>query len=458
MIDAGLDPAEVSDAHAPHCPMSRPHAAVPDPAGHRRTVGSEAVAAKRFRVAYLVSHPIQYQAPLLRRLSGHPEIDLVVYYMDESGAQRRLDPEFGVAVRWDIPLLDGYAWHLLRNRSPWPDAGHFLRFVHPEIVTVLRRERYDALIVHGYAHATEWLAFLGAWASRTPVLLRGESTLLGRRPLWLALARRFLLRALLRRVRGALAIGTLNREFYRAHGVPEDRIFPVPYAVDNDRFQAEAEQLRATPRAALRDRLGWPRDLPVILYVGKLIPRKRPMDLLEAYLRLLPDCPAVLVFVGEGSERRRVEAAATGRGGAHVRVTGFLNQGKISRCYAAADVLVLPSSHEPWGLVLNEGMCFGLPVIASSVVGAAPDLVRPEENGVVYPVGDVDALARALRRLLEDRDRCTRMGVRSREIVATFSYDVDLWGILEAVRRVALRPPEPPRAGANAIRRTDRLA
>jgi len=120
-----------------------------------------------FRVAYLVSHPIQYQVPLLQRLAAHPEIALQVYYMDDVGARRYLDSEFGVSVQWDLPLLDGYVWRLLRNRSPLPEADHFLRFVHPEIIGMLRRERYDALIVHGYAHATEWLAFLGAWVSRT---------------------------------------------------------------------------------------------------------------------------------------------------------------------------------------------------------------------------------------------------------------------------------------------------
>jgi len=412
--------------------------------GARRIVGAEATAAKRRRVAYLVSHPIQYQAPLLRRLSAHPEIDLVVYYMDDGGARRRLDPEFGVAVQWDVPLLDGYAWRLLRNRSPWPDADHFLRFVHPEIIAVLRRERYDALIVHGYAHATEWLAFAGALASRTPVLLRGESTLLGRRPLWLALARRVVLRALLRRIRAALAIGTLNYAFYRAHGVAEDRIFRVPYAVDNDRFRAEADRLRGR-RDALREELGWPRGVPVILYVGKLIPRKRPMDLLEAYARVVADHPSALVFLGEGSERDRLEAEARRRALGHVLITGFVNQTAIARCYAAADLLVLPSSHEPWGLALNEGMCFGLPVVASSMVGAAPDLVRDGENGFVYPVGDTEALARALAALLGDPDRRRRMGERSREIVQAFSYDADLRGILEALHSIAPRGSAAPR-------------
>lgn len=393
--------------------------------------------APRHRVAYLVSHPIQYQVPLLQRLAAHPEIALHVYFMDDQGARRRRDPEFGVSVQWDLPMLSGYQWTLLRNRSPLAARDSFLRFIHPTIVGALRRGRYDAVIVHGYAHATEWLAFLGAWRSGTPILLRGESTLRPRRGG--AAVKDVVLRALLRRIGGALAIGTLNREFYRAYGVPNDRIFPVPYAVDNARFLADAERWRAS-RTEVRRTLGLAADLPVVLYAGKLIPRKRPLDLVLAYAEVAAAHPAALVFLGEGSERPALEAAIAQRGLSAARITGFVNQSEIGRYYAAADVLVLPSSHEPWGLVLNEAMCFGLPVIASDAVGAAPDLVRPGETGFVYPTADVPALARALRRLLADPDERARMGARSRELVGAFSYDADIRGILEALRQVAGRP------------------
>lgn len=390
-------------------------------------------------MAYLVSHPIQYQVPLLQRLAARPEISLNVYYMSDQGARLSRDPEFGVAFQWDVPLLDGYPWTQLQNRSPWPEADHPFRFVHPSIAGVLRRERYDALIVHGYAHVTEWLAFLGAWRSATPVLLRGESTLLGRRAPWVAAAKRTALGALLRRIDGALAIGTLNREFYRAYGVPDARIFWVPYAVDNARFGAESQRWRSS-RPALRESLGLPADVPVLLYAGKLIERKRPLDLLDAYARLAADHPAAIVFLGEGAERGRLEAAAERYGLSRVVITGFVNQQEISRYYAAADLLALPSSHEPWGLVLNEGMCFGLPLVASDAVGAAPDLVRGGDNGFIYPVGDVAALAAALRRLLADPALRARMGARSREIVAGFSYDADIEGIVTALNHTVRRP------------------
>jgi glycosyltransferase involved in cell wall biosynthesis len=327
---------------------------------------------------------------------------------------------------------------VLRNRSWWPRADHPFRFVHPSIAGALRRGRYDALIVHGYAHLTEWLAFLWAQRSRTPVLLRGESNLLGRRPPWLAAAKRIAMTALLGHVEGVLAIGTLNRDFYRAYGVPEDRIFFVPYAVDNARFCAEANRWQAS-RSPLRAALGLPEDLPVVLFAGKLIPRKRPLDLLEAYARVVADHPAALVFLGEGEERRPLEAAIARHRLSHVAITGFVNQSGMGRYYSAADVLVLPSSHEPWGLVLNEGMCFGLPVIASDAVGAAPDLVRSGENGFVYTVGDTVALGSALRRVLADPAGRSAMGARSREIVGQFSYDADIDGILQALHHVVAR-------------------
>jgi glycosyltransferase involved in cell wall biosynthesis len=90
--------------------------------------------------------------------------------------------------------------------------------------------------------------------------------------------------------------------------------------------------------------------------------------------------------------------------------------------------------------VLNEGMCFGLPLVASDAVGAAPDLVRAGDNGFIYPVGDVAALAAALRRLLADPALRARMGARSREIVAGFSYDADIEGIVAALNHTVRRP------------------
>ncbi len=387
-----------------------------------------------FRVAYLVSHPIQYQVPLLRCLAAHPEVDLTVYYLDDAGAKQYRDPEFGVAIQWDLPLLDGYAWRVLPNRSPIPRADHFLRYLQPSVIGALRHERYDAVIVHGYAHATEWFAFLGAWLSRTPLLLRGESTLLGRRR-WVRVAKRLVLGPALRRMQGMLAIGALNREFYRAYGVPESRIFFVPYAVDNERFMAEADRL-APERPALRRQLGWPDDLAVVLYSGKLIPKKRPMDLVDACARLAENCPVRLVLMGDGPLRGEVEAEARRRGLEHLFVTGFVNQTEVPRYYAAADVLALPSGYEPWGLALNEGMCFSLPVVASDAVGAAPDLVRNGENGFVYPAGDTQALADALSRVLASPERRLQMGARSREIVSAYSYDADVRGILDALHSV----------------------
>jgi len=389
-----------------------------------------------FRVAYLVSHPIQYQAPFLRRLAAHPQIRLQVLFMDDQGARTYRDPEFGVAVQWDIPLLEGYPWRVLRNRSPWRDGAHGLRFVHPDILGILRRERYNALIVHGYTHATEWMAFAAARLTRTPLLLRGESTLLGRPPSWQGALKRRVRAALFRQVQGVLAIGALNHAFYRAHGIPENRIFFTPYAVDNDRFLTEAQRFRGR-KEELRAQLGWPTDRPVILVAGKLIPRKRPRDVLDAYAVLVRDIPSTLAFLGEGSERLRLEAVAAQRGLAGMHITGFVNQSEISRYYAAADVLVQASGFETWGLTVNEGMCFGLPVVASDMVGAAFDLVRPGENGFVYPVGDVQALARALRGVLSDPVGRARMGDRSRDLVAAYSYEADVRGVLEALRAVA---------------------
>lgn len=346
------------------------------------------------RVAFLTSHPIQYQVPLFRALARRPEIDLTVLFCSDQGLREYRDVGFASSVKWDAPLLGGYRHAFLTNVSPLRN-GHrpFLKVINPGILPRLRGERFEVLIVHGWAHATSWLAFAGAYRAGMPLLLRGESTGLREPGGVKGILKRRVLGWLFGRAAGCLAIGTLNRRFYRRHGVADERIFFAPYAVDNDFFRAAADKYRP-----LRDRLRReeriPTDACVFLFCGKLTPVKRPLDLVEAFTALPANLATCLLFVGDGPLRDAVETLAHGRH--DIRVTGFRNQGEVPRYYALADVLVLPSAFEPWGLVVNEALNFGLPIIASDQVGCAVDLVRPRSTGEVVAVGDIQGLARAM--------------------------------------------------------------
>ncbi|MEO0650496.1 MAG: glycosyltransferase family 4 protein [Planctomycetota bacterium] len=394
---------------------------------------------KRWRVAYLVSHPIQYQAPLLRHLTTDSELDVCALFLSDVSIGNFRDPGFDREVEWDVDLLSGYEHRFL----PAHGATDQLSPLRPRtrgIEGLFASGEFDALWVHGYAHQATLRAIAAAKRARIPVLMRGESLLQGRRTSgfgpWL---RERLLPRILRRVDAFLAIGSANRDFYRAYGVTNDRIFDAPYVVDNDRFRAQA--LAARPqREALRAELELDPERPVVLFASKLSDRKRPLDAIEAVTRLgeaHPERAPYLLLVGDGPLRgdvqRAVEAAEARLGRPTFRRLGFINQTELPRYYDLSDVLTLPSTFEPWGLIVNEAMAAGRPVVVSDRVGSGFDLVEPGRTGEVHPAGDARGLQEALWRVLESRETARAYGERAAERIARHDFDAVARGITAAL-------------------------
>ncbi len=379
-----------------------------------------------YRLAFLTSHPIQYQAPLFRALAQRPEIDLTVLFCSDQGARAYYDPGFGASFAWDIPLLEGYRSVFLPNLNRRGGPGRFFGLVNPSIVIELRRGHFDALVVHGWAYLTNWLAFAAASVLGIPLMIRGETNGLREPTGWRRRLKRLLLGALFRRTAACLAIGSLNRRFYCDYGVAADRLFFTPYAVDTAFFHKMAKT--AAPRETLRAERGVSPETTVFLFCGKLIPVKRPLDVVSAFQRLGAHGRAVLMYAGDGPMRMDVERAADTL---DVRILGFRNQTELPHDYMVADVLVLPSEFEPWGLVVNEALAFGLSIIASDQVGAAPDLVKPEAGGQIIPIGDIDALALAMRRCIETPVRHAR--VEAKRLVDTWTIGRSVDGIVDAL-------------------------
>ena len=390
---------------------------------------------RRFRLAILASHVIQYQAPLFRMLARQPEIELSVFFCSDWGAQSYHDRGFGREVKWDVPLLEGYRFEFLPNWSIRPNASRFWGLINPQIILHLRHRKFDAIWVHGWARFTDWIAMLAAFTFKVPVLIRGESNLLPALPPWKSALKRIVLRDLFRRISAFLAIGRYNAEFYRAYGVPKEKIYMVPYAVNNDFFLSQADKL-ANCKGELKQELGIASELPVVLYSGKLIQQKRPADLLKAFEYFSESRRAVLVYVGAGPLESKLKEYVEEK---HLPVVfaGFRNQTELSKWFAIADVFALPSGHEPWGLVVNEAMCFSLPVVASDQVGAAGDLVRGGVNGLVFSTGDTRSLAEHLELLLSDPLLRARFGQKSREIIERWSYRENVNGILTCLEQLA---------------------
>jgi len=390
-----------------------------------------------FRLAILISHPVQYFAPLFRRLAQQPQIDLTVLYCSLSGARRMNDPGFGVSFAWDIPLLEGYRYKVLKNYWRGQLKG-FFSYINPGIVTELRKGNYDAAIIFGWGSLATWTAFGGARLAGIPWMLYGDSIVLyenNKRYLKRQI-KRLVLGALFQRTSAFLTMGDLNRLYYQRYGASPSKFFSMPYPVDNEFFYERAMSARRR-RNELRARHGIPSEVVLLLSVGKLIARKRPVDLLLALKALQPTCPELAIaYAGDGQLRASVEACRSSLGLKNVFMLGFKNQTTLPDIYGMADILVLPSSQENWGLVINEAMASGLPVIASDKTGASADLVNSGENGFVYPCGDIDALAEAVRKLATDPKLLQRMSTRSLEIIKDFGYEKCVEGILKALDSV----------------------
>jgi glycosyltransferase involved in cell wall biosynthesis len=384
------------------------------------------------RLAYFVSHPIQYQAPLLRRIAREPDIDLEVFFSSDHTVRGYVDEGFGVKVAWDVPLLEGYRSSLLpRWRDAGPEPG-FGRPLNHGIFERLERGHFDAVWSHGYSTANSLRVIASAAMLRIPVLLRAESTLHDRERGWPKLvAKECFFRMLRPQVNAVLAIGDANARYWRHYLGDEMPIFRMPYAVDNDFFQRQAAEA-VQGREALRAELGLKPGRPVILFASKLQERKRCADLLAAH-RLLRERRPYLLIVGEGEERQRLEHQAAGD--PDVRFPGFRNQTELPRYFDLCDVFVLPSRHEPWGLVVNEAMNAGRAVVVSDDVGCQQDLVQEGETGTVFPVADVAALAAALERVLVTPETAARMGAMARARITQFSFEQDLAGLRQALAR-----------------------
>jgi glycosyltransferase involved in cell wall biosynthesis len=385
------------------------------------------------RLAYFVSHPIQYQAPLLRRIARERDIELEAFFSSDRSVRGYRDEGFGVKVEWDVPLLEGYSSSFLPQ---WIEDGGepgFWRPLNHGIFRTLELGRFDAVWTHGYSTANSLRLIASAAMLDIPVLLRAESTLHDRaRGLPKLVAKECFFRVLQPLVTAVLAIGEANARYWRHYFGEDMAIFRMPYAVDNTFFERRAQEA-ATGREALRAELGLEPMRPVILFASKLQERKCCADLIHAYALLSQPRPYLLI-VGEGVERQRLEEqAASSADRESIRFLGFRNQTELPRYFDLCDVFVLPSRHEPWGLVVNEAMNAGRAVVVSDDVGCQEDLVHEGETGAVFPVGDVAGLAAALGRVLTTPESSARMGARGRERIGRYGFEQDVAGLREAL-------------------------
>ena len=324
------------------------------------------------KLTYLVSHPIQYQAPLLRQINKDKNISLRVVFEKKPKSNRFYDIEFRRQIKWDVKLTGGY-YHVTLSDT--------------ELSAEIKNT--DILWVHGWNSFNKVKALRIAKKLDMPVFMRGENSEIsmpdgvGLRG-WI---KRRYINWVFSHCYAFLSIGAGNKNYYLNRGILDSQIFHMPYAVDNNFFKKGAK--RAEPnREKLRETLGLAADKKVVLFAGKFLPRKKP-DLLIAAMKELytSQTKPALIFVGTGKMEKKLKRLAP-----EAVFLGFMNQTELPPLYDLADVFVLPSEREPWGLAVNEAMACGTSVIVSDQVGCGTDLLD-ESCGRIFPAGDRDTLA-----------------------------------------------------------------
>lgn len=390
----------------------------------------------RTRLVVTASHPIPYQAPLFADLARRSELELLVLFGDDYGKRPR-SSQWGVRdFVWQGEVTEGYPHVFLANWAREPNPSTFAGKLNPGLIPAVLRFRPDALLLSGYASLYHLQSLAAGALSGAKVLYFSDSSRLPSSD-WRGKLKHAVISRLYRRIDAFLVIGRRNREHYLAHGVTEEKLYSFPYSVGNARFRRQADTLRGR-RTELRSSFGVPDGMTCVVYMGRLSPEKNVAELIRG-VESVPD--TFLLMVGSGPEQRELEALAAQRLPGRHRFAGFLNQDRLGEAYTAADVMALPSSYEPWGLVCNEAMNFGLPLVVSDRVGAAPDLVVSGETGFTYPLGDHAALSRALeaarRLLLRDADGVKRAVLQR---VALYSEEAQTRGVLQALAPNASAP------------------
>jgi glycosyltransferase involved in cell wall biosynthesis len=387
------------------------------------------------RLTVVLTHPIQYYSSWFRYIAAHaPEISLTVVHAVQPTAEQQ-GVGFDQPFTWDTPLLDGCESIVVRPTRPGEriDSSHFWGLDVPEVTAAVERTSPDVALITGWYSVTLVRALRACRRLGVPVLYRGDSHLLSgpvgwRRPLWSL--KTWLL---LRQFDGFLSPGRRVTEYLRRFGVASARIFSVPHGVDNDLF-AESAAPFGPPCARERARRDWGIDADafVPMFVGKLTRSKRPLNVARAIAHL--GGKTTFLVVGTGPLQQELEAEAR-RLGVDLRLAGFLNQTELGRAYAVADCLTLPSDFpETWGLVVNEALATGLPVVVSDAVGCAPDLVVDGETGYVYPLDNIDELAGRLDTIRRRKAEGYDWGPACRSLVARYSYPRMTAGLIDACR------------------------
>lgn len=415
------------------------------------------------KLAIVITHPVQYYVPVFQLLAKQCLLK-VFYTWGKEGISKKYDPGFRKVIGWDLSLLEGYDYELLQNTSKSPGSHHGKGIINPHIITKITDFKPHAILIYGYSYHSHFKV-MRHFKGKTPIWFRGDSTLLDRESPLKSLLKKHYLKWVYSHIDKAFYVGTNNKAYFKKYGLKENQLVFAPHAIDNERFAED----RKKEALELRENLRVGKDEILILFAGKLEPKKNPALLLEAFIELIkekPFNPSVisdeceksiseisppanwrnvemmvskevhLLFVGNGvleeSLKLKVKSSALN----NIHFMDFQNQTQIPVMYQASDIFCLPSQGpgETWGLAINEAMATGKAIITSDKVGCAVDLIKNEVNGYIFPSNDINVLKEKIASLIHQPSLIKSFGQQSQKIIQHWSFKQQVEQLISALK------------------------
>jgi len=369
------------------------------------------------RLAIITTHPIQYNAPLFRLLSERKIIDLKVFYTWGQSKDEVYDAKFGIIRSWDIPLTKGYEHEFVHNSSKQPDSNRFWGIVNPRLQQKIKAWQPDAVLVYRWSVYSHF-KLMQQLGGSPKLFFRGDSHLKNKKKGASLFFKTMILKFIFRKVDKAFYVGEYNRQYFLKYGLQNQQLIAAPHAIDNSRFNSNAAQweLQAT---AERRKLQIPDNAVVFLYAGKFYELKQ-LDVLIHVFKQVKNHLYRLLLIGNGEQENMLKELA--KEDDRIIFQSFKNQSDMPWVYRMADVLVLPSKSETWGLAVNEAMACGRAAIVSDQCGCAPELIVQGQTGFVFKSGSEQELLFCLQQFAE-KQKAEAMGKLALKHIEQFSLE-----------------------------------
>ncbi len=379
------------------------------------------------KLGVFATHPIQYQVPLWRLLNSYDEISLKVFYFSDHSVRGGIDKGFNLPVKWDIPLLEGYDYSFLRrNASINKPFSFFIK----KIDELFENEKFDWILIQGYTYLFQLQLIKAAKKHKVKICFRGDLTTENIGNTFKEIVKNKYLAWFYSHINSFCYVGQNAYDHLKSKNIPDKKMFFSPFTVDNKFFENQKESFIKNQS---RQKLKIENDSIVFLFSGKFIDIKNPKLISKVFKEINSQGNICLIMLGDGPLLNNVKLELTRIMRNGFILPGFVNQSELGLYFSAADVLILPSSSETWGLVVNEAMQFGLPVIVSDKVGCRRDLVVSGETGFIFKNNDPNDFKKYILKFMNNQELIKTMSEKAQMKISDYTIDKAVKGILEAI-------------------------